>query len=161
MKIEIKADRATFGENPEAAVARILNKLSWTIEHEGFASYPLMDIKGSTVGRVEFVDEPGDSEGDGASTTHIKEVWTRTHGDTARVSLSIRDNFYGSQVGKFAAMLQEAKADLPQLDEKDVKVVMFGGSSYKGTYGIVFVVDCDLDDVPDCYTRLNIWHEFR
>ncbi len=50
----------------------------------------------------------------------------------------IRLNHYGSSLDVFDEMCQQARIDLPGIQNKDIRVVQYGGDRYKRTFGIEF-----------------------
>lgn len=64
--------------------------------------------------------------------------------------VELNDNCYGSQISKINELAKEAKSDFPSLLDSDIEVVLFGGYSKKGIFGLHFKVPSN-DSVPGDY----------
>jgi hypothetical protein len=50
----------------------------------------------------------------------------------------IRSMSYGCTIASLAQMVESARQDFPDLKDEEVRVVHFGGDSFRGTWGIEF-----------------------
>ena len=67
-----------------------------------------------------------------------KEIHISKVGDKAIVQLYTQS--YGKSIHHLNSLFTEAKKDFPNLDDKDVELVVFGGDSKKYIHGIRFLI---------------------
>jgi len=63
---------------------------------------------------------------------------------------------YYSNLDKFIDFFKIAKKDFPDLTEKDIKIVRFGGRFKKGIFGIEFKVKKDKQNLYN-YTKIKFF----
>lgn len=59
-------------------------------------------------------------------------------GRDGSATVILRNDHYGSSVATFAAMFNQARQDFPDLKPDEAELKHYGGSTYKGTYGLEF-----------------------
>lgn len=72
--------------------------------------------------------------------------------DTLTIGV-IRNPGYGSYLNWFIEAANIAKSDFPELTDNDIKIVQYGGSYYKGTFGIEFILN-DMYEAPEGYKEI-------
>lgn len=73
--------------------------------------------------------------------------------------LVIRTNCYGSSFEFISGLVQEAKKDFPELEDKDIEIVKFAGQHYARTFGIEFYVKTT--EIPEEYSKIpNLEYTF-
>jgi len=63
----------------------------------------------------------------------------------------IRTNAHAHSFGYFKMLVVEAKKDVPDVNEDEIEIVLFGGRHYKHTFGIEF--ECVAK--PDGYEEID------
>lgn len=81
-----------------------------------------------------------------------KEIRLTKTKDTLTIGV-IRNPNYGSPLNWFTEAANIAKADFPELTDNDIKIVQYGGSYYKGTFGIEFTLP-DMYEAPEGYKEI-------
>jgi hypothetical protein len=66
-----------------------------------------------------------------------KEEMTMIEVDMKAVCV-VRSKAYGCTLTKLVQMAAIARQDFPDLKDEDIRVVQFGGDSFRGTWGIEF-----------------------
>ena len=85
--------------------------------------------------------------------------WSRDRGESVEqvwcgAIAVVRRKCYGLTVADALELAEIAKADFPTLRFEDCRIVHFGGTSYRKTFGIEF--DCgDLEIAPDGWAEIN------
>lgn len=70
----------------------------------------------------------------------IKEVWKDRRPEFQKDHIIIRSLRYGSSIGYFNKLVEQAKKDFPNINVESIEVVQYGGRHYARTYGIEFSV---------------------
>ena len=79
----------------------------------------------------------------------IKTFVKSSYGNGGRCS--IYEMIYGDNLERLNRLANIAKEDFPFLEERDIDVVLFGGTRIKGIFGIGF----DLDFIPNGYELVS------
>lgn len=70
---------------------------------------------------------------------------------TGRICV-VRSNCYGSSIRFLGELAAAAKEDFPALEDEDLEVKLYGGSRYKGTFGVEFRLP-EGAEAPESYAR--------
>ena len=79
----------------------------------------------------------------------IKTFVKSSYGNGGRCS--IYEKVSGNNLERLNRLANIAKEDFPFLEERDIDVVLFGGTRIKGVFGIEF----DLDFIPNGYELVS------
>lgn len=104
---------------------------------------------------MNFIKEIRLTRIENRTTTHYYPTVTETTEEYKVGTIGvIRNPNYGSFLTWFIEAAFITKTDFPHLTDSDIKVVHYGGSYYKGTFGIEFCLP-DMYEVPESYREIH------